>query len=206
MKVKGFWHIHMVNHWFSIVMDQLRIVVVSGLYDACEEISIGCIGSPADKDYLERLVIAEYPKFKIKYSSTRAEDYEFPTLHLIEEDKESFVGFYFHTKAVTRPFDVMQNYWRAHMNEMVLNRWEENYQQILAGNDVSSINYLRNPDHFSGNFWWFNRSYIDKLPKIEALNPTYRWDAEQWICRSSGKYYYPSYFDHSKDTFKILHK
>lgn len=207
MQIKGFWHCYLINSWYTIITDQLRILLTSGLYDACEEISIGCIGSPTDKLFLEMFFINLYPKLKIKYHSVKAEDYEFPTLQMIEADNSEYAGFYFHTKAVTRPFDVMQNHWRAYLNEMIIYRWREHRDRIENGYDVSSVNFMKSPDHFSGNFWWFNRRYIDRLPKIDTLDHSYRWGAEQWICKSKGKFYYPAeFFDYSKDTFLMQHK
>ena len=204
MKIKGFWHIYLINHWYSIILDQLRILLISGLYDQCEEINISCIGDEIQKTYLEQFILTPYPKLKLKFYSNKAELYEFPALRLIEEDNSEYLGFYFHLKAVTRPFDLMQNHWRSWLNEMILNRWEENKNRVENNYDVSSVNYFTNPDHFSGNFWWFNSQYIKSLPKIDTLDLTYRWYAEQWICMRKGKFYFPQQtFDYGKDIYNI---
>ena len=63
-------------------------------------------------------------------------------------------------------------------------------KKIEEGYDVSSVNYLKSPDHFSGNNWWFNRKYINRLPKISAMNHAYRWGAEQWICKTKSEVNY----------------
>ena len=115
--IKGFWHIYMINHWYSVVTDQLRILLTSGLYDACEEISISAIGSQAERHLLEMYFInPNYSKLRFKYHSERAEDFEFPALRLIEADKSDYAGFYFHTKAVTRPYETVISHWRAMLN------------------------------------------------------------------------------------------
>lgn len=207
MKIKGFAHFFLINSWYSIVMSQVRIMLTSGLYDACEEISVGCIGFPEDKALLEKFIIDLYPKFKIKYYSANPEDYEFPTLKLIEQDNSDYVGFYFHTKGVTRPFETNIINWNCWLSESILNRWKEHRDRVENGYDLSSVNELKSPDHFSGNFWWFRRSYINKLPKIDTLDKTNRYMAEQWICLyKNRKVYAKEFVEPGKDTFLIRYK
>lgn len=204
--IKGFWHIYLVNHWYSIVTDQLRILLTSGLYTECEEISIGCIGDQKEKELLEKLFTNLYPKLRIKFYSTRPEDYEFQTLKLIEADASSYIGFYFHTKAVTKPGETIINHWRAWLNEAMLNRWRLHHHNIEIGYDVSSVNYCippKHPRHFSGNFWWFDRKYINKLPRIDTLKQSNRWMAEQWICMGNGRFYAHEFKEPGRDTFLI---
>lgn len=206
MKIKVFYHIYLVNSWFTIITDQMRILLTSGLYDACEEISIGCIGSQVEKSFLQRYVVDVYPKLKIKYHSERPEDYEFPTLKLIEADTSEYAGFYFHAKGVTKPFETNIGHWTAFLNEKVLNQWRGHYQNICKGYDVSSVNHLKSPDHFSGNFWWFNREYFNRLPPIDSLDHNYRWACEQYICMGDGKFYFPEFEEPGETAFTIKYK
>jgi len=207
MKILGYWHIYMVNHYYSVITDQMRILLTSGLYDACDEISIGCIGSPAEKALLEKVVVNLYPKLKIKYFSENPMEYEFPTLKLIEADITPHVGFYFHTKSITRPFETIINHWRAWINESVINRWREHYDRVSTGYDVSSVNFCKSPDHFSGNFWWFRRDYIYRLPKIDTLDKNDRFAAEQWICMCKDrKAYSKEFVEPGRDVFLIEYK
>lgn len=181
---------YLINSWYSIAIDQLRILLTSGLYDACEEINIGCIGFQEQRDFLQKYICDPYPKFKIRVHSENPLDYEYPTLRLIEADKSEYIGFYFHTKAVTRPFESNISHWRHYLNEMVLNRWQEHRARVESGEyGASSCNFLRSPDHFSGNFWWFNRDYINCLPPLSALDPKNRYHCEQWICMNGDKLY-----------------
>lgn len=216
MIIKGFWHILLWNHWYTIVTDQLRILLTSDLYDACEEVNIGCIGSLEERALLERLIVQQYPKLKIKYYSARPEEYEFSTLKLIESDPGDYVGFYFHTKGVTKPGDTIVNHWRAWLNEAILNQWKEHYFNVMVKEseqynqyDVSSVNHCKpplHPEHFSGNFYWFNRRYIDRLPKINSLDHKNRWHAEQWICMAKGNFYYPEFTEPGETTFTIKYQ
>jgi hypothetical protein len=206
MRILGFYHIFLVGHWYSVVSDQIRILITSGLYDRCEEINIGCIGTPQEKAYLDKFIIAPYPKLKVKYYSQRPEDYEFPTLELIEKDRSDYWGFYFHAKGVTKPDATDVNHWRSVLNEYCLNQWGVHFQNLVMGFDVSSINHLNSPDHFSGNFWWFNRKFINKLPKISTLNQKNRYQAEQWVCMVSGTFAYQRFREPGDTVFTIKHE
>ena len=205
MIIKGFWHIYLVNHWYSIVSDQLRTMINSGLYDLCEEINIGCIGFPEEKALLEKLFVNVYPKLNIKYYSQEPMDYEFPTIKLIEDDKSDYVGFYFHTKASTKPYDAIQNHWRVWLNESILNDWRKHCNNVSSNFDVSGVNHCLSPDHYSGNFWWFNSKYIKHLPKINTLNKSWRYHAEQWICMGKGRYFKGDFMEPGRDTFIMQH-
>jgi hypothetical protein len=184
----------------------MRILLTSGLYDACEEINIGCLGSQTEKDLFEIYFINLYPKLKIKYYSGNPEEYEFPTIKLIECDNSQYAGFYFHAKGVSKSFETVVNHWRAALNERVINQWRTHYNNILNGFDVSSVNHLNAPAHFSGNYWWFNREYIKRLPLVDTLNHSYRWHAEQWICMTNGKFWYPEFIEPSTDFFLMDYK
>jgi hypothetical protein len=202
MKIKGFWHVWLYNHWYTVVSEQLRIILTSGLYDACEEINIGVIGFPEDIALLKRLITDHYPKLKIRVTSENPMEYEFMTLRLIENDNSLYVGFYFHTKSVTRPFEPIINHWRGWLNESILNRWREHCDHVSTYYDVSSVNEMKSPDHFSGNFWWFNREYIYRLPKIDTLDKKNRFLAEQYICMCQDRHAYSKEFmEPGRDVF-----
>lgn len=207
MKIIGYYHCLLINHWYSVVIDQVRILLTSGLYDACTEINVGLIGELKEKVIFERLVSNLYPKFKIRYFSTNPQDYEFRTIELIEKDNSQYVGFYFHTKGITRPFESYINHWRSILNEFILWRWKEHYVRVCNGYDISSVNEMKSPDHFSGNFWWFNRKYINRLPKVKSLDHNNRWHPEQWICMCADrKTYAKEFVEPGKDVFLIQYK
>jgi hypothetical protein len=71
---------------------------------------------------------------------------------------------------------------------------------------VSSVNFMKSPDHFSGNFWWFNRRYIDKLPRIDTLDLENRFHAEQYIAMGKGKFYYPEFQEPGETAFLMKYK
>ena len=201
MIIRGFFHIFLCNHWYTIVSEQLRILITSGLYDVSHAIYIGCVGSEKEKRLLEKYFTKVYPKLKIQYYSPDPKVYEFPTLQLIEQTKGIYVGYYFHTKAVTKPSETIQNHWRGWLNEAVLNQWKKHYRLIRSRYDVSSVNYIKSYNHFSGNFWWFNRDYINRLPKVSTLNWKNRYDAESWICMGKPKLFSMEFKEPGRDAF-----
>jgi len=208
MIIKGFAHLYLINHWYTIFSDQMRIILTSGLYDECEIINIGCIGDNTQLELLRKHFINQYPKLYIGAISDQPTDYEFLTLRLIERDNTEYQGFYFHTKAVTKPADTVQNHWRAWLNESILNDWAHHQHNISIGYDISSVNHCMpplHPEHFSGNFWWFNRDYINKLLAIDSLDKNNRWQAEQWICKAKGRFYAHEFKEPDRDTFIMKH-
>jgi len=181
--IKGFWHIYMINNWRSIILEQLKVLKDSGLYEECMWISIGCLGNFDHREALLN-IIKPYPRIGIKYHSEDSGEYEFATLRLIEADNDIYTGFYFHTKGVTRPHDMMQPKERKFLNEIMLNQWRMHKFIINTGYDISSVNYLSVPNRFSGNYFWFNRHRLNRLPKLETLDQTDRYNAEKWVYMS----------------------
>jgi hypothetical protein len=206
MKIKIFVHIWAINHWYTVFTEQMRILLTSGLYDACEEISISLISSPAERYLFEMYFVDCYSKIKFKVWSEQPGNYEFPALRLIEADDSQYAGLYFHVKGVTRPFETVIQHWRSTLNEAILNQWQTHYQNILNGYDVSSVNFRQSPDHFSGNFWWFNREYIKRLPPVNGLDLTNRWHAEQYICMAQGKFWYPPFIEPGDNLFQMQYR
>lgn len=202
--IKGFWHIYAVNHWFSIVQDQVRILITSGLYDEAKEIVVGFIGDRNERQLFEKWITSQYPKIHIKFYGEDPGLFEFPTLRLIEMDPQRFWGFYFHTKGVTRPNESVINYWRAWLNESILNRWRFHTTNLWNGYEISGVNFCKSPDHYSGNFWWFRSDYIKRLPKTAELDQSNRFHAEQWIFMNKRvKAYKGEFMEPGEGVFKI---
>jgi hypothetical protein len=177
-------------------------MLTSGLYDACEEINVSLIGFSEDVVMFEKYFSDIYPKFKIRNISADPMDYEFNALRMIENDNSPYIGFYFHTKGVTRSFEPAISNWNMWLSEAILNRWREHADRVSTYYDVSSVNEMKSPDHFSGNFWWFNRQYIYRLPKINTLDLKNRFAAEQWVCMCKDRQAYSKEFvEPGRDTF-----
>ena len=76
--------------------------------------------------------------------------------------------------------------------------------QVVGCNYYDENLHMRNPPHFSGNFWWANSSYINTLSplieKPETVNPT---DAEFWLCQNNPSIYelHNSKINHYMDVY-----
>lgn len=201
MKIVGFYHVLLKNHWQEIVTEQLECLVKSGLYDAIENIYIGCLGS--HDDYIR---LCHYFYFRLKITVIwMGEDinkYEFPTLSMLkvicDRSKEKIAIFYLHTKGAS--FDKLNqkgyeggNYWRGYMNFYNIINWKNALHEIQMGFDVVGVKLRKANEpparqlHFSGNFFWTHSDYVKKLPPIESLDQTNRFNAEFWHGKSNPK-------------------
>lgn len=194
MKIIGFYHVLLKNHWREIVQEQIDCIVNSQLYVNCEHISIGCIGEEKEKDQLV-MMLANYPKFRGCYFGEDITKYEFPTLdmlkHYADSQDEDCAIFYIHTKGASFEKSNQRgyeggNYWRGYMNFYNITNWENALHEIEMGYDVVGVKLrtVKEPPahrlHFSGNYFWTHSSYVKKLPAIASLNKQNRFEAEFW--------------------------
>lgn len=188
----GFYHIAMMHNWRSVVKEQLEILVSGGLMDAMDEMIIGCLGTEEDLQELY-VMLAPYPKLSICYYSKNFKDYEFPTLHLIEEavKHKSFYGFYFHTKSVSYQSSEGGIYWRDYMNYYNLNKWNDCIARLKEGYHTAGVKLLPAakdfPMHYSGNFFHFDSEYILQTRPVNSFDKKDRFAAEKWICSGNPK-------------------
>jgi hypothetical protein len=191
-----FMHISIIENWEEIFNDQIKYIKSTGLYDKIEKIHLGILGN-IDRSYFND------EKFDILFIDNRLDLYELNTINYIKNicshiDYEIYI-LYIHAKGV-----------RKAGNEEVIKSWRKMMEYFLIENFEKCINYLNIYDtlgcnainkyctdfdkisinknhayHYSGNFWWSKKSYIDKLPFIEILlnNESYltRYKAENWI-------------------------
>lgn len=222
MRIIGFYHILMSNHFLQIVNEQVSLIVASGLYNNCENIHIGALGSAEDLEEVKK-VIKPYKKFLISYHSPQIEEYEFPTLNLLKNMSDTepnpFTAFYIHTKGASFSVDHAKgynggNYWRGSMNYYNITNWRSAASHIqdlgfetagtkirgswLAKDSVHWKKYHQTyldrgewrfeyPLHYSGNFFWCSSEYIKRLPSINSLDQSNRFNAEFWVCSAQPK-------------------
>lgn len=194
--IKGYWHLWCVNHYEEIVKEQLKAIIDSGLYDACESISIGALGGNKEfKNLLE--ILKDYPKFIISTYSTNKERYEFHTLEVMKRDADNsdkdYYIFYYHGKGTQFSKEANEvaytggTLWRQSMNKWTLTNWKENIAELEKGYETCGVQ-LR-PDrefaeHYSGNFFWTTGEYVKKqVPSLSKINTSDRFEAEMYICR-----------------------
>lgn len=205
-KLRGYYHILAINHYKSVVSEQVQMMVDSGLYDACEKISIGLLGNNEGLKGVTE-IIAPYPKIKIEEYSTDISNYEFKTLKILKHEadnsKEPFYGFYIQTKAISYPkwqqgtpnrpnangitpeqAHIGGNYLRDYMNHFIITKWKDNVAQLDLGYETCGTQLRPNrewKEHYSGNMWFFNSEYVKLLSPIETLNKRDRYECEFWL-------------------------
>lgn len=175
MKIYGFFHVFLINHWQDIVKDQINQVVNSGLYQATEKIYVGCLGKSEELGKLINL-FSKHEKFQVVYYSPKAEEFEFATLKILKAKAdnwnnelwhgmigEKFYCYYFHTKAVSwnliqpngKNLELVQKhrrafeggtYWREMMNHYILHLWRENVKKLDEGFDTCGVKLLGKED------------------------------------------------------------
>ena len=194
-----FIHVCMIENWKDIFNDQINTIKKSGLYDICEKIHIGLLGDI--NNYND--IIFNDNKFNILYIDTRIDLYEINTINFIKYfcskiNHEIYI-LYIHTKGVRKAGneDVTIS-WRKMMEYFLIEKFEHCINNLdvcdTIGNnivnlhccDINEVCVNKNHSyHYSGNFWWSKKSYIDKLVflnldlSISSINS--RYIAENWI-------------------------
>jgi hypothetical protein len=190
MKVIGFMHVCLINHFLDIVKCQIEEMVPSGLYARADKIYIGCVGNKTAYRQLKSY-ISGFKKIEIYSYDLDIKKYEFHTLRIVHEislANPKFYGFYIHTKGCNYPGNEGVKYWLDHMNYYNITQWKEAVRSLDLGYYTYGVKLLPSSYppafkmHYSGNFWWFNSEYVSTLPPIDSLDRTNRYNAETWIC------------------------
>jgi hypothetical protein len=184
VKIALFYHLFQDGKWGEILADQISLIRSSGLFDSAEFISVGINGN-------NLLRGSEKFKFYINESQDKEETPTLARLKDFAEENPDYKILYLHSKGATKNSDCVDD-WRNLMNYFVIERWKE-CLRLLDANDAVGCNYsedtfLGHHPHFSGNFWWANAEYINKLDN-KFLESESRWDREFWIGTGSGKLY-----------------
>ena len=118
------------------------------------------------KEKLEELEkIWNHPKIEITFYSENIKLHEYPGIEMVK--KISFNHpcdkiLYFHSKGITRKNAADD--WVAYLEYFNIENYKIVTEYLDNGYDAVSVEYLKKPKpHFSGNFWWANCNYINKL-------------------------------------------
>lgn len=166
----------------NIIDEQVNDLIESGLYDECKAIFYGCNCKNCDS-YLEKY-FEKYPKFKKLNGAIcpNEKTYENMTLNFMlkfSKENPKFYGLYLHTKG-TSSLSKAQHDWRKFMMYFLI----KNYKiciDILSRNFYTcGLNYIGPmKKHYSGNFFWFDSTYIKQLDYIKNIKN--RMSAEMWL-------------------------
>jgi len=194
-----FIHICAIYNWKNIFSEQINTIKKTGLYDIITKIHLGILG---EINIIKNDIFNDI-KFNILYIDTRSELYEIHTINFIKSfcsniNNEIYI-LYIHTKGVRKAGNesVIES-WREMMEYFLINNYKEcidnlDYFDSIGNNlvnlycsEVKDISINKNHTyHYSGNFWWSKKSYIDKLDYISldltknSINTRYK--AENWI-------------------------
>jgi beta-1,4-mannosyl-glycoprotein beta-1,4-N-acetylglucosaminyltransferase len=114
-------------------------------------------------------------------------------IHQFSKENLNYNILYLHTKGIHYDDNNQkENDWIDMMLYFLVEKFEFCLEKMNNGIQAVGCNYydeqmkIRNPKHFSGNFWWANSQYISTLPslieKTENVNPN---DAEFWLCNNN---------------------
>jgi len=189
LPIYGFMHCCAINNYKEIISEQVNKIIMSGLYHACDRISIGLLGE-YDEEFWKDLP----SKFHIDYKASDIRQKEFITLNLLYNRTlyHDCLTWYIHTKGVYTKKNYMrggQESWRKHMENAVVINWRDCVRIIdkFKFNSCGSFlvysmaRYTFKGWHYSGNFWWARGDYVKLLKRPLSFDINHRWWAEKWI-------------------------
>lgn len=181
-KIAVFYHCYLPNEQdISLFTEQLERLKSSGLYDAANIIfSNISTRSPLIFSALDR-----YRKVKFDLHSepflSECETFEF-LRYSASKKSDDWCFLYFHTKGSTKKC-LNTTLWRKYMEHFCIDHWDTCVNLINEdGYDVVGVDFLRYPKpHFSGNFWWANKTTILQTQEIDKKDRARRLIWEFWL-------------------------
>ena len=187
-------HTYCRKDYRHIVLDKIRKIKLSGLWDKMEKMFIPVSGMrEQDKEFFEDLKLLSN-KIKIFEHVNPVFNNEPDTLNYIKNRAENFENnksiLYMHTKGVTYDHPVLNKNvkaWVRYLDLYTIGHWKECIDS-LNSYDTAGGFYLPEPmKHYSGNFWWANSDYIKTLPTLDKENIKPLERGEFWVCSQSDK-------------------
>lgn len=184
--IYGVYYIGCLGHYLSIVKEQMKCLLDSGLYAQTTKILVFiCSFNEHDTSLLSIIEECDMEK-KCMLITSKENMYEKFAINNYQEyiADELYYIYYFHTKAVTREVDSVFDRRRKILNYYTLTLHKLNLE-LLETYDAVGCSLTNWPSlHFSGNFWWAKSEHVCTLPPAgnEYLDP------EMYICKIHGKY------------------
>ena len=199
-----FSHNYLINNWKDILENQLNKMSDSGLYKNSTKLFFFAFGDDEQWSLFEQVIETYDIDNKIEIKRFDDNFYEYHTLqHLwdfCQNINESYI-LYFHLKGVwssdnlqinnqdeydsnaplRNPFAIEK--WRDCLEYFNIERWYECVEKLKDKYEVVGALYNYNTECpiFTGNFWWTNSNYVQKLeyPIFEKEKEPY--DVKLWI-------------------------
>lgn len=183
-KLAVFYHLYQHGDWHSLLNEQSQALVDSGLADACEFVRVGVSGD---------VIPESHGKFTFVQNQQPWTE-ETPTLILLRDfcaDNPDYKVFYMHTKGVTQPMQSTHD-WRKIMEYFCIEKWQDCVAKLEEHDAVGCLYmdhcYYGYFPHFSGNFWWANAEYVNRLNNSYLFDGI-RQNREFWIGTGNGSLY-----------------
>jgi hypothetical protein len=193
------YHAYMYKtHWMEMMVEQCRLLITTGLYQAADKLYIGVIES-TDRDpkhgreWLGNFWKASSSKEEAKTPS-KVEIVFYPdnkeeanTMKWVRDYAKKNPGdyvLYFHTKGISK-YSLATEDWRRYMEYFNIENWRDCVQKLNEGYDCCGVMWnshtpIGTHPHFSGTFWWASTDYINTL-NPEYLELEWRFYREFWI-------------------------
>lgn len=181
-KIAIFYHVYQAPGWRSLVEEQINLLFSTDLANRAEVIYVGVNGNePMDLPGDE---------FIVNFNSEPWTE-ETPTLVALKEFcaiNPNWNVLYFHTKGITQNSQETAD-WRKAMEYFCIEQWSACIEKLNT-NDAVGCLYMDDCffgyfPHYSGNFWWAQSSYINRLDE-SFLDGGIRQNREFWIGTGGG--------------------
>jgi len=169
-RILGFFHIGTVlkhkNRWKSIVFELTESLNSGNLLENTDLLTKVYLGTEQceTKNKLNNV--------KNISAGTDLGLYEGPALRELwkacNETDEEFYVYYIHNKGVSYPPNTKSEPWRKNMANAILVNWGKCISILDKGEKTCGIMWrksIKDPAHYSGNFWWARASHIRTLEK-----------------------------------------
>jgi hypothetical protein len=193
MKIAIFYHIGQIGIGAFVYINQVHRLYASRLIKEADYIHFGVNGNQE---------LFNIPNnTKVFYNQNYKEETEtLVSLRDFCKQNPDYKVLYFHTKGVSKE-SMNAESWRLMMEYFVIDRWKECVEYLNDYDVVGSNLKVLGPttwsdgtqtwekagtQHFVGNFWWANASYVNTLDD-EFLKSDFRLDREFWIGTGDGK-------------------
>jgi hypothetical protein len=179
-----FYHLHQQGDWRAFLEEQSALLIDCGLAEACKFVHVGVNGNQIPESY---------GKFSFVQNGEPWTE-ETPTLIALRDfcfNNPRYKVLYIHTKGITQPMQSTYD-WRKIMEYYCIEKWQDCVQKLDHHDAVGCLYmdhcYYGYFPHFSGNFWWANSDYINKLDH-SFLTSGIRQNREFWIGTGGGSLY-----------------
>ena len=193
MKIAIFYHTFQSGMSAFVYQQQLHRLYSSGLIEAADYIHFGINGDQELFNVPDKVIVKQNQNWE-EETETLLDLKNFSQKNL------DYRILYFHTKGVSKG-TLIANAWRLMMEYFVIDKWKECVKYMNDYDCVGSNLKILGPttwsdgtktwekvgtQHFVGNFWWSNASYVSQLSD-DFLRSNFRLDREFWIGTGNGK-------------------